>query len=215
MSLSIAANAARQTLNRAALTVAGVLALILSSTPAAQGQKSSTEGKKWELRLTGGAFVPVGGQRNFLDDADLTAAQLSWVVRPSLAITGSFGWARSRDLVSVDRPKLDVFTSDLGVEARPTEWFSNRKVTFSPFAGFGAGMRSYNYRKLDVDATNNFAGYATFGGEIGVGRVGMRLEVRDYATGFKPLVGAGKSDARNDLVMMVGLRFDRQHSSQD
>ena len=139
----------------------------------------------------------------------MSAAQLSWVVRPSLAITGTFGWARSRDVHTVDAPKLDVFTSDVGVEARAPKWFADRAVTFSPFVGLGAGARSYNYRKLDVDATNNLAGYGTVGGELGIGRVGVRLEVRDYATGFKPLVGAGKSDTRNDVVMMVGLRFTK------
>jgi hypothetical protein len=82
-------------------------------------------------------------------------------------------------------------------------------VTFTPFAGVGAGARSYNYRNLDVDATHNVAGYGTVGGELGMGRVGLRLEVRDYVTGFKPLVGGGTADTRNDVVILVGLRFDR------
>jgi hypothetical protein len=75
-------------------------------------------------------------------------------------------------------------------------------------------VRSYNYRKLDVDATNTVAAYGSVGGELGVGRVGLRLEVRDYATGFKPLVGAGKSDMRNDVVIMAGLRFNRHRTAQ-
>jgi hypothetical protein len=136
-------------------------------------------------------------------------------VRPSVAITGTFAWARSRDLTSTDTPKLDVFMSDLGVEARPAEWFLDRAVTFTPFAGVGAGARSYNYRKLDVDAAHNLAAYGTVGGELGMGRVGLRLEVRDYATGFKPLVGAGASDQRNDVVITAGVRFNRQRASQD
>jgi hypothetical protein len=124
--------------------------------------------------------------------------------------SSAFAWARSRDVASLGNPKLDVFTSDVGVEARPVQW-GGRAVSFSPFAGLGAGARSYNYRKLAVDATHNVAGYGTVGGEIGMGRVGLRLEVRDYATAFKPLVGAGKAETRNDVVMMVGLRFNRQH----
>jgi hypothetical protein len=45
--------------------------------------------------------------------------------------------------------------------------------------------------------------------------VGLRLEVRNYVTGFKPLVGAGKSDTRNEVVMMLGLRFNRHSTSQE
>ena len=110
----------------------------------------------------------------------------------------------------VDTPKLDVFTSDVGVEARPIRWFAGRAVTFSPFAGVGAGARSYNYRKLDVDATHNLAAYGAVGGELGMGRVGLRLEARNYATGFRPLVGVGKSDMRNDVVVMAALSFNRK-----
>jgi hypothetical protein len=83
-------------------------------------------------------------------------------------------------------------------------------VTFRPFVGAGAGGRSYNHRKLDLDATHDVAGYGTVGGEFGAGRVGLRLEVRDYVTGFKPLVGRGSATTRNDLVLMAGLRFNRR-----
>ena len=199
--------------NSSAVSLISGLGLILSSTGTAVAQTPgsqtpASQARTWELRITGGAFVPTGNQRTSLDGAQMTAAQVSWVVRPSLAVTGTFAWARSRDVASLGNPKLDVFSSDLGVEARPVQW-GGRAVSFSPFAGLGAGARSYNYRKLEVDATHNVAGYGTVGGEIGMSRVGLRLEVRDYATGFKPLVGAGKSDTRNDVVMMVGLRFNR------
>ena len=82
-------------------------------------------------------------------------------------------------------------------------------MTFAPFVGAGAGARSYNYRNLDVDATHNVAAYGAAGGELGVGRVGLRLEVRDYVTGFKPLAGRGASDTRNGVVIMVGVRFKK------
>jgi hypothetical protein len=190
------------------LAAASLLGSLMSVTAAAQ--TPAPQPAAWEFRVTSGALVPTGAQRNSLKDAQATAAQLSWVIRPSLAVTGTFAWARSRDVAAVGTPKLDVFTSDLGVEARGGQWFAERAVTFSPFVGLGAGMRSYNYRKLDVDATNNLAGYGAIGGELGIKRVGLRLEVRDYATGFKPLVGAGQSDARNDVVVMVGLRFKKK-----
>jgi hypothetical protein len=205
----------RHGLTRAALITVGTLGALVASTRTSSAQTPAPQAPTWELRVTSGAFVPTGNQRNFLEDAQMSAAQLSWVVRPSLAITGTFGWARSRDIASTDSPKLDVFTSDVGLEARPAQWFAARAVSFSPFVGLGAGARSYNYRSLNVDATNNLAAYATIGGELGMGRVGLRLEVRDYTTGFKPLVGGGKSDMRNDVVAMVGLRFNVHHAAHE
>jgi hypothetical protein len=188
--------------NRLMFTAAGVLALSVSATRTAIAQTSP-----WEFRISSGNFVPTGEQRDILKSSQLTAVQLSWVVRPSLAVTGTFGWARSRDLTSAETPKLDVFTSDLGVEVRPAQWFSSSAVTLNSFVGIGGGARSYNYRKLDVAATHNLAGYGAVGGEIGIGRVGVRLEVRDYVAGFKPLTGIGASRARNDVVFTAALRF--------
>jgi hypothetical protein len=190
---------------------AGVIAAsMLLSTRASTAQTSAPQPTSWELRVTSGALVGTGSQRNFLKDGQATAAQVSWLVRRSLAITGTFAWARSRDVATARNPKLDVFTSDVGVEARGRQRFADRALTFSPFVGVGAGARSYNYRKLNVDATNNLAGYAAIGGELGSRRVGLRLEVRDYATGFRPLVGAGNSDVRNDVVIMAGLRLKKR-----
>ncbi len=67
--------------------------------------------------MASGAFVGVGDQRQALKDAQVTSLQISRLVRPQLAITGTFAWARSRDLGSVGAPKLDVFSSDIGLEA--------------------------------------------------------------------------------------------------
>jgi hypothetical protein len=200
---------------RLALTTVATLGLLAFSTHTAAAQTTSAPATGWEFRVTSGAFVPTGNQRNYLKDAQVSAAQLAWLARPSLAVTGTFGWARSRDLRSADTPKLDAFTSDVGIELRPAHWFAGRAVTVDPFVGVGAGTRSYNYRKLDVDATNNLAGYGAVGGQVGMRRVALRLEVRDYATGFKPLAGPGKSDTRNDVVIMAGLSFNRHSASKD
>ena len=174
--------------------------------------QSPSQPRTWEIRVTGGELVPTGDQRNAIENAQMTAAQVSWVLRPSIAITGTLGWARSKDIAATDRPKLNVFTSDLGIEVRPKRWFAGSAVEFDPFAGVGAGARSYDYRNLDAKATHNVAGYAAVGGELGVGRVGVRVEVRDYVTGFKPLIGAGQSHTRNDVVVTAAVRINRNAS---
>jgi hypothetical protein len=197
----------------AIVSTAGLLGVLFAPAREAHAQHAAPHTSAWELRFTSGGLVATGAQRDVIKDAQLSAVQVSWLVHPAVAITGTVGWARSRDRLSANTPKLDVFTSDLGAELRPAQWFADRAVSVSPFIGAGAGARSYNYRSLDADATHNVAGYVAAGGEVGVGRVGVRLEVRDYASGFKPLVGAGTSEARNDIVLMAGIRFNRHRNA--
>ena len=183
--------------------------LINPSRLSAQDSTSQAPSKaaRWELTVPSGALVPTGVQRDAIKRGNLTAVQLMYVARPTFAITSTFGWARSKDVATVDQPKLDVFTYDIGAEARAPHRIANETMSFSPFAGIGAGGRSYNYRKLDVDAKHNLAAYASAGGDIGVRRLHLRLEARDYVAGFKPLAGSGAGRTGNDVVVMVGLRL--------
>jgi hypothetical protein len=184
--------------------------VLLSSARTSVAQVPAEPTGGWEFRVPAGGLVPTGAQRDALKDAHLSAAQLSYVVRPAFAITATVGWARSRDLASANDPKLDVFTYDVGAEARAPQWFAGRAVTFRPFVGAGAGARSYNHRKLDVDATHNVTGYGAVGGELGMGRVGLRLEARDYVSSFRPLVGGGSASTRNDVVALLGLSLRKR-----
>jgi hypothetical protein len=186
-----------------------------SSTPAisegfAQTEPQSTpeQNPAWELLLSNGSVHPTGAQRDQVARGNLTAAQISYVPRAALAITATLGWARSRDIATADDPKLDIFMYDLGAELRAPRW-SAGAVSLRPFAGLGAGARSYNYRSLHVDATHNLAGYGSVGAELGVKRVRLRLEARDYVAGFKPLDGQGAASTRNDVALLVGLRIAR------
>jgi hypothetical protein len=192
---------------RRIIAAAALLTGVATVTPA---QEVASAAQGWSLRLPTGAFIGTGAQRDKVHDANLSALQLSHPLTSAIALTGTFAWARSSDIASVDRPKLDVFQTDLGIETCDHTWFSTAPVSFGSFAGVGGGMRSYNYRKLDVDASNNLAGYVAAGGELGIRRVAVRIEARDYVAGFKPLAGVGKSDSRNDVVIMAAVRFNRR-----
>jgi hypothetical protein len=198
-------------MNVQSILVAAVVGSTLASTNPLSAQDSTSQSPakagRWELTIPSGTLVPTGVQRDAIKRGDLTAVQLMYAVRPTFAITSTFGWARSKDVAAVDQPKLDVFTYDIGAEARAPQWLANETLSFSPFAGIGAGGRTYNYRKLDVDATHNLAAYASAGGDVGVRRLHLRLEARDYVAGFKPLVGSGAARTSNDVVVMVGLRL--------
>ena len=207
-SLVLVRPAAPRRANLARTTLA--VALLATVARASEGQSVPDQKSRFEFLVPSGTLVPTGAPRNAIKRAGLTAAQLSYLVRPNLAVTTSFGWARSRDLATVGDPKLDVFTYDVGAEVRANRWQAGRSVTFMPLVGVGAGARSYNYRTLDVAATNNLAAYGSVGGELGYRRVRLRLEARDYVSGFKPLAVAGTAGRRNDVAVLVGLRLVRR-----
>jgi hypothetical protein len=176
----------------------------------APAQEVASDNRGWSLRLPSGALIATGDQRNSVHDAAISALQVSRSLTSAIGVTATFGWARSSDVAVTGRPKLDVFQSDLGLESCDHTWFASAPVSFASFLGMGGGMRSYNYRKLDVDASHNLAGYVSAGGELGIQRVAVRIEARDYMTRFKPLSGVGASDSRNDVVIMAAFRFNRR-----
>ena len=183
--------------------------LVTSTVHAQEAEAPAATAKpaRWELVVPSGSLLATGAQHGAIKNGNITAIQLTYVARPAFAITSMFGWARSRDAASAGNPKLDIFTYDVGAEARAPQWTPSSAVTFGTFAGVGAGGRSYNYRKLDVDATHNLAAYASAGGELRIQRVHLRLEARDYVSGFKPLRGEGVARTGNDVVLMAAVRL--------
>jgi hypothetical protein len=196
-------------IRRAILAALGLGGLLVATASAeAQDEVLATRGasSKFEIRPYVGAYVPTGDQRDLLKDAVLVGAQGSWRAIPRLAVTGTFGWAPSKDRIRPGDETLDVYQYDIGAEARAPSWFSSGSWDFTPFVGLGVGGRTYNYRDLDnIDSKTNVAGYGALGGEAGFGRVGLRLEARDYVSRFEPLTGGGDTKTRNDLTFAAGL----------
>jgi hypothetical protein len=196
-------------IRRTVLTALGLGGLLVGAASAgAQDQILATRGTNaaFELRPYVGAYVPTGDQRDLLKDAVLVGAQASWRVIPQLAVTGTFGWAPNKDRVTAGDQTLDLYQYDLGAEARAPSWYNSGSWDFTPFVGLGVGGRTYNYRDLDnVDAKTNVAGYGALGGEVGFGRLGLRLEGRDYVSRFEPLTGNGDATTRNDVTLAAGL----------
>lgn len=199
-----------RSLGRLALTAVGAVALLVAMSPSAIAQSAPAQKPGLEFLVSTGGVVPTGALRDAIKSGKLTAAQLSWRVRPSLAFTATFGWARTRDIADLSSPKVDILSYDVGAELRAPQWGSGHGLTFRPFAGVGAGARSYDYRHRDQDATYNLATYGSAGGELGLGRIRLRMELRDYVTGFTSLNGGAPSARRNDLVVLAGLRFVRR-----
>jgi hypothetical protein len=192
--------------NPARALAAAVFALSAFGTNAVAQDVVAYHSSGFELRPYAGAFIPTGKQRDLLRDAVLVGGQASYRLNPNVAVTGTLGWSPSKDRITPGDQKLDVWQYDLGAELRAPSWITSGALDFTPFAGLGAGARTYDYRDLDVDAKTNFAGYGVLGGEFGFGRIGWRLEARDYVSQFKPFDG-GDSKTRNDVTVTTGLTF--------
>ena len=187
-------------------TLAVVLAGLMTLSDSAAAQSSVATKPGFELLVPSGTVVPTGAQEDDVKRANLTAVQLSYGLRPDLVLTSTVGWARTTPLGLGPQAKLDLFMYDAGVEYRLARRTSDRRINFKPFAGGGIGARTHSYRHADVATTHNMATYASVGGEIGLTRVRVRLEVRDYLMWVTP-VGTSGTTRRNDVAVLAGLRL--------
>lgn len=182
-------------------TTQGTTQVMPPATPRAEPRVS--------LLFPTGALIPTGGQRHVVKGAELLAVQLIWALRPTLALTGSVGLAHSRNLAAVDAPRVDIFTGDLGLERQLFARCQTCRVSVSGFAGVGAGARRYDQRGPGFEASTAFMGYGSVGGELGMGRVRLRVEARDYVGGATALPGT-RAGVGNDVVILAGLRLVRR-----
>ena len=200
-------HADRQGFSQKGIGAMGAILLLLASARPAAAQTPPQPPAAWEFCVSAGWFIPTGAERSSLKGADLTAVVVSYVPRPSFAITATFEWARSHDLAIAGEPKLDVFICDIGAEACGSQVALGSTWKVAPFLGAGGGARSTNIPKLPADPTYSLAAYGSAGVEFAIHRVRLRLEVRDYVSTFKPLAGSGKAATSNDVVILLGLRF--------
>lgn len=187
-------------------TVVLVLASLLTTAGPAHAQASVATKPGFELLVPSGTVVPTGAQEDDVKRANLTAVQLSYGLRPELVFTSTVGWARTTPLGLGPEAKLDLITYDAGVEYRLPRRSADPRVNFKPFTGAGIGAHTHSYRHADVATTHNLATYASVGGELGLARVRVRLEVRDYVTWVTPF-GASGTSSRNDVAVLAGLRL--------
>jgi hypothetical protein len=186
-----------------------VLASLMITAGLAHAQPSAAITPGFELLVPSGTVVPTGAQEDDLKRARLTAVQISYGLRPDLVLTSTVGWARATPLGLGPEAKLDLFTYDAGVEYRLPRRSADRRINFKPFTGAGIGARTHSYRHTDVSTAHNLAAYAGVGGELGLSRVRVRLEVRDYLTWVTPLGSAGTT-RRHDIAVLAGLRLARR-----
>ena len=162
-----------------------------------------------DVRPVVGAIVGTGDQGDALKSAVLVGGQASYAFHPNFSLIGSFGWSPSQDKLLPQRPDLDVYQYDLGIEGRLNNLTDGSAIITRPYAVLGGGGRTYSLRNVpNSDAQTNPLGYGAVGLDLGQasGKVGLRLEARDNITGFKGFRGElADRKTRNDLQFSAGL----------
>ena len=190
---------------RCGATIGALVALAATAPVSAQGPVYSNPRLRFEVRPYAGAYIPTGDQRNVVKDAVIAGVQLSWLPIQRVAVTGTFGWAPSKDKITPGDQSLDIYQYDVGAEWRPPAFYRSSTWSFLPFVGGGIGGRTYDYRDIG-GSTSDFDGYGSLGGEFGFGIWGIRLEARDYISQFKNLNGTDNGNStRNDVTIAAGL----------
>lgn len=185
-----------------ALAVAAVLAL--ASTASAQTRFAPKAGP--EIRPLVGAYVPTGSQADAFKTAVLVGGQVAFEMSDYFHLVGEFTWVPSTlKFTGLSSTGADIYQYDAGVEFNLLHHL-NDEWLLRPFAGLGAGGRTYAYTAADVSNKTCAAGYGTLGTEFQRGIYAIRLEARDNMSCFEsPITGDTKTN--NDLHFSIGLAY--------
>lgn len=208
--LAVSVLAVRSTpslLQRTLVAASAALALAVTSHTDASAQATPSRSTRWEFVSLNGRVVPTGVQRRDVDDGSLTAAQLSYAVRPALALTTSLGWVESRDLASRSEPRLDRFRFDLGTEFRARRGAADVTRTLRPFATLGVGARHDVPRHGPGAARTAGAAYLGLGSDVSIRRARVRIELRDEISSRRSLGALSAESAHNDVAVLLGVRW--------
>jgi hypothetical protein len=163
------------------------------------------------IRPVVGAIVGTGDQGDALKSAVLVGGQASYAFHPNFSLVGSFAWSPSQDKLSPQRPDLDLYQYDLGIEGRLNNLTEGSSIATRPYAVVGGGGRTYSLRNVaNADAQTDPLGYGAIGLDLdhASGKIGLRLEARDNVTGFKGFRGElADRKTRNDLQFSAGVTF--------
>ena len=157
-----------------------------------------------EVRPLVGVYVPTGRMRDDFKAATLLGAQVALELSRHWHVLGNVSWAHGHNKLDFTSDRTNIWQYDAGVEANLVVPMGERRL-FRPFAGVGAGGRTYDYRG-DLATRSCTAGYGAIGSEFQTGPVALRLEARDYLSCFESPV-SGRKKTRNDLGFAFGLAY--------
>lgn len=157
-----------------------------------------------EVRPFAGIFRPAGAQRADFKSATMVGAQAAMEVNRHFHAVGTVGFTHGHTKL-LAQDLTYIWQYDLGVELNAVRQIG-RDWDLRPFAGAGAGGRTYDYRTLAAGTRSCVSGYGTVGAELRRDIVAFRAEARDYLSCFEPPL-TGTKRTRNDLGLTVGLAY--------
>ncbi|MGH7679128.1 MAG: outer membrane beta-barrel protein, partial [Gemmatimonadaceae bacterium] len=138
-----------------------------------------------ELRPFAGVYVPTGSQADDFKTSSMFGLQAAMEFSPHFHLLGSLGWSDGRSkIAALSKDVTYIWQYDLGAEFNAYQEMGYGWL-FRPFAGVGAGGRTYEYQANAVGNRTCTAGYGALGTEFQKASVALRLESRGYVNCFK------------------------------
>ena len=176
-----------------------------ASSEAAQGSQGE-HGIGLELRPFAGRYIPFGSMGADFKGANSFGVQTALELSPYFHVVANVGWTDGTSTIAaLSNGKTTIMQYDGGVEVNGVVPFGTG-WSFRPFAGAGAGARSYSYEEQGVGSRTGFSGYGTVGAELRRAAIALRLEGRGYLNAFKqPLIE--QTNIRPDAALALGLAY--------
>jgi hypothetical protein len=175
---------------------------LLAAAPAARAEEAP---RPVAVTPLAGAFVPVGGNREVLEDAPLAGVQAVFDLHPNVGLVGAFAWS-APGAKRLGGASLDLLQYDLGLRAQQT-FAAGAGVTLRPFAGAGFGGRTLRFDDDRLQDETGFAWYVGGGAELGWRALSAGVTARHEM--HTPNGTALGDSTRHDVLLFAtaGVRF--------
>lgn len=187
--------------------LAAVALAATASRAGAQDELEPARSRYHELRPFIGTTVPTGALSHEVRGGLQIGLQGAVELRPAFHLVGTLGWSMTETKRSVPVPDVDVLQYDVGVELGRVDDLA-LGFQLHRFVGIGAGARTYRYR---ADALNNRTcaeGYASVGTELRLAESGLRLELRDNVSCYRPPTrNPGATRITNELMIFGAFAY--------
>jgi hypothetical protein len=179
--------------------VSAVLSLASANLSAQQGSYIRPE-----VRAFAGAFLPGASAGRYLGSIVglESAVELTDFADGVVSVVSA---QEHNTAGAVARHAATVWRYHAGIEFNSTQPHENNWI-WSPFAGGGAGGRTYDYAQPGIPAATYPSSYGAVGLDVRGGATAYRVEARGYLSPFQaPL--SGRRQVRADFAITAGIAY--------
>ena len=183
-----------------------ILSIAALTVAATRASAQEAAGIRVEIRPYVGAYVPAGKLADDFKTATTLGAQGALEIAPFMHIVTTVGWTHGHNKYAAFSDDLThIWHYDIGAEFNLTRSVGPSWL-LKPFAGIGAGGRTYDYQAANVGTYTCTAGYGAVGTEFQKNVVALRLEARSYLACFESPV-TGKKKTLSDFGIAFGVAY--------